>query len=109
MQGLKRDRADILSQPISYSANGSHANYATSGSHEIDLGNSGVEIFFIDDHTDDGYFWDPTLSAYWYSYDNSTEAFTAYDSSYPTDWLEFEGMCSQKHEVGACQFLITVI
>lgn len=35
--------------------------------------------------------WDPTLSAYYYSYDAATQEFTAYDSSTPVGWLYFLG------------------
>ena len=35
--------------------------------------------------------WDPTLSAYYYSYDVSSSSFSAYDGSSPTAWLNFTG------------------
>lgn len=43
------------------------------------------------DYTDKGPLWDPTLSAYYYSYDESTEKFTAYNDSTPVNWLYFLG------------------
>lgn len=62
----------------------------------------------LEDHTDHGPLWDPTLSAYWYNYNDASKAFTAYNAesvSYyntltylpdvpsrdPTDWLSFIG------------------
>lgn len=43
------------------------------------------------DHTDRGTLWDPTLSAYAYSYDAASDEFHPYDDSYPVDWLYFAG------------------
>ena len=45
----------------------------------------------IVDYTDNGTLWDPTLSAYAYSYDADSKEFQAYDSSYPVNWLNFSG------------------
>jgi hypothetical protein len=35
--------------------------------------------------------WDPTLSAYYYSYDAASNKFSAYDNSTPVNWLYFTG------------------
>ena len=43
------------------------------------------------DYTDAGVLWDPTLSAYYYSYDVDSNIYTAYDASYPTNWLYYIG------------------
>lgn len=67
-------------QPIVYSANGSHANYATTGDHAYGIPNFNFPEGIIEDHTDKGPRWDPTLSAYWYSYNDKTKAFTPYNS-----------------------------
>ena len=79
-------------RPVTYSANGSHANYAESGKHDhtipgFNLPGQGI----LTDTTDNGTLWDPTLNAYFYSYNPSSNAFTAYDPSYPTAWLSFVG------------------
>lgn len=79
-------------RPIAYSGNGSHAVYATSGTHDhtipnLNLPGQGV----LTDFTDQGTLWDPTLSAYYYGFDANSNAFSAYDPSYPTAWLRFVG------------------
>ena len=63
---------------ITYSGNGSHANYATTGQH-------------LNDHTDKGLLWDPIQASYFYSYDASSKAFSAYDGTSPTAWLSYIG------------------
>jgi hypothetical protein len=87
-------------QPIVYSANGTHANYATPGIHDHTIPNLNLPFpFIIPDHTSAGSLWDPTLSAYYYRYTNATNAsntgakgtFSTYDDSTPKDWLYFLG------------------
>jgi hypothetical protein len=73
-------RLIVLTQPVVYSANGSHANYATRGTHAYGVPNVNFPGGIIEDHTDEGPWWDPTLSAYWYSYNDTTKAFAAYNS-----------------------------
>jgi len=68
-------------RPYGYSSLGSHAVYAIAGTHD----------HTIIDFTERGILWDPTLSAYVYSYDVKTKAFTPYDSAHPVRWLSFEG------------------
>ena len=43
------------------------------------------------DKTDKGKMWDPTLSAYKYSYDQTSKVFSAYDGRDPVPWLYFNG------------------
>lgn len=79
-------------RPVTYSGNGSHANYAINGSHDhtipnVNLPGAGI----LTDYTDQGTLWDPLLGAYFYSYDASANTYTAYDSSYPTAWLQYLG------------------
>jgi hypothetical protein len=82
-------------RPIVYSANGSHANYASSGTHDHTI--PGIDLpvgVILVDYTDDGYMWDPTLNAYYASVSfasGSTPVFAAYDSSTPINWLNFVG------------------
>lgn len=45
----------------------------------------------VEDHCDKGALWDPTLSAYVYSYNANANTFTAYDGVSPTNWLSFTG------------------
>lgn len=81
-------------RPYSYSANGSHANYAIGGTHDHTIPNLNIGNFegVLTDFTDQGKLWDPLYSAAYYSYQPSPETFTAYDeTSYPTGWLYFQG------------------
>ena len=80
-------------RPVTYSGNGSHANYAIDGTHDHtipDLNLPGKGL--LNDYTDQGTLWDPTLSAYYYSFDSAANTYTANDSSFPTQWLSFIGM-----------------
>jgi hypothetical protein len=79
-------------RPIAYSANGSHANYATAGTHAHGIPDINLPIGPVQDYTNQGALWDPTLNAYFYSFDASTSTFGTYDSTTPTDWLSFTGM-----------------
>lgn len=77
------------SRPIIYSAIGSHANYAVPGTHSRN-----VSIVTINDYTSPGPVWDPTLSAYFYSYtpfSPTNGTFVASLPSTPVGWLYFEG------------------
>lgn len=78
-------------RPITYSANGSHANYATAGTHAHGIPDVNLPLGPISDYTDAGTLWDPTLNAYTYSFSASTSTFTPYSPSTPTDWLSFTG------------------
>ena len=77
------------SRPVIYSAIGSHANYAVAGTHSRN-----VSIITINDFTSSGPVWDPTLSAYFYTYTPSSATngtFVPSDASTSTGWLYFEG------------------
>ncbi|KAK3674348.1 hypothetical protein LTR78_005817 [Recurvomyces mirabilis] len=78
-------------RPIVFSANGSHANYAITGTHDHTIPNVNLPEGPVEDHTDKGSMWDPTLSAYYYSYNAGSNTFAAYDSSTPVNWLYFNG------------------
>ncbi|MCJ1285918.1 hypothetical protein MMC26_005260 [Xylographa opegraphella] len=79
-------------RPISYSAVGSHANYAITGTHDHTI--PGVNLPFpllLEDHCDQGTLWDPTLSSYTYAYNAATAVFTPYVAGTPTNWLYYTG------------------
>ncbi|KAI9833284.1 MAG: hypothetical protein M1819_003678 [Sarea resinae] len=76
---------------IDFSARGTHANYAINGTHDHTIPDLNLDGGLIDDYTSQGTLWDPTLSAYYYSYDNSTGVFTPYDSSSPVNYLYYLG------------------
>ncbi|ORY08751.1 hypothetical protein BCR34DRAFT_603391 [Clohesyomyces aquaticus] len=80
-------------RPIVYSANGSHANYAISGTHDHTIPNFNLPGGFLEDHTDKGAVWDPLLSAYYYAFNAGDGSFRAFDESgkTPTGWLGFKG------------------
>ncbi|KAI9819243.1 MAG: hypothetical protein M1827_007399 [Pycnora praestabilis] len=78
-------------RPVVYSAKGSHANYGTTGTHDHTIPDFNLPVGFAEDHCDQGKLWDPTLSAYSYSYDAPSKVFTPYDPSYPVAWLNFIG------------------
>lgn len=78
-------------RPIAYSANGSHANYAISGTHDHTIPNFNLPGGVLEDHTAKDIFWDPLLSANYYKYDAGANSFSAYDGSVPTGYLNFQG------------------
>ncbi|KAF2157363.1 hypothetical protein K461DRAFT_250310 [Myriangium duriaei CBS 260.36] len=78
---------------IGYSANGTHANYATAGTKDrvipgLNIGNNGK---ILNDYAGAGTLWDPTLAAYYACYENNTKTFSPYDTTTPTNWLSFIG------------------
>lgn len=68
-------------RPITYSARGSHANYAIAGTHDHTVPNLNLPTGFLLDFTSQGLIWDPTLSTYFYTYDGQTSTFSAIDKS----------------------------
>lgn len=60
-------------------------------SHDHSIPDFNLPIGPVEDHCDQGTLWDPTLSAYYYSYDVNSNKYTAYNSSDPTSWLYFIG------------------
>lgn len=102
-------------RPLSYSGNGTHANYAVKGSvcpllspskpsqspanhhslsnskHDHTISGINLPTGFLIDYTDRGVLWDPTLNAYAYTYDPSTAVFNPSGPDVPVAWLEFNG------------------
>lgn len=80
-------------RPVAYSGNGSHAAYATGGTHDhtiqggFNLPGKGI----LTDYADKGTLWDPLTGAYFFKYDAGSKAFTAYDGTTSTGWLSFVG------------------
>lgn len=80
-------------RPVVYVADGSHANYATAGTQQYTVAGS-----LIEDHTDEGLFWDVSLNyrGYWYdagSFSAAGGAGTggAAQASETVDWLYWGG------------------
>ena len=78
-------------RPYAYSGNGTHAVYATPGSHDHTIPSITLPAGPLVDKTDRGFLWDPTLNAYAYRYDNATQRFQPYDDQFPLNWLDFNG------------------
>lgn len=95
-------------RPVSYSANGTHANYATVGGHDHAIPDVDLPDGFVLDTTDAGPIWDPTLSTYYYSVsfpasqadgDSSNPSFAPLSApsvgvdgtNQPTSWLDYRG------------------
>ncbi|KAL8692849.1 MAG: hypothetical protein Q9218_002199 [Villophora microphyllina] len=78
-------------RPVTYSAKGSHASYATNGIHDHTIPGVNLPAGPIEDHCDQGTLWDPVASAYFYSYDAPSNSFKAYDGISPTNWLQYIG------------------
>ncbi|RFU26467.1 hypothetical protein B7463_g9875, partial [Scytalidium lignicola] len=92
------------SRPIIYSAIGSHANFAVSGTHSRNESIPGgpvmnVSSITLDDFTSNGAIWDPLLSTYYYTFTPSSPSngtFTPGDSSTPVSWLYYLGHWGDK-------------
>ncbi|TRM69357.1 hypothetical protein BD626DRAFT_473774 [Schizophyllum amplum] len=82
-------------RPVVYVATGTHANYATAGAHNI----ISVAGTLVQDHTDDGPFWDVAQNyrGYWYNPDGTIDAAGgsgrggSEQTSESVDWLYWTG------------------
>src|SRR5262249_47143943 len=88
-------------RPLAYASRGSHANYAIPGTHDHTIPNFNLPGGVLEDYTDEGYVYDPLLSAYYYRFDRNSGRFHAYDEglqgqgeegkSPAGGWLEWKG------------------
>ncbi|KAF1988804.1 hypothetical protein K402DRAFT_327813 [Aulographum hederae CBS 113979] len=80
-------------RPIAYSATGTHAMYATPGTHAYIL-----PFGLLHDLTDRGPLWDPTLNLHAYNYDAPTDRLThsSLTPSSPLNWFYFAGHWGDK-------------
>ncbi|KAF7196890.1 putative vacuolar protein sorting-associated protein TDA6 [Pseudocercospora fuligena] len=85
------EKFENTGRAITYSANGTHANYATPGTHDHTIPGVNLPAGPVEDHSDAGPVWDPTLSAYFYSYTPANDSFRAYGDAAPVNWLLFNG------------------
>jgi hypothetical protein len=61
-------------RPVSYSARGTHANYAVAGVQERLFPGTPIGLL-LTDYTSQGNLWDPIMNAYWYSYNTTSREF----------------------------------
>ncbi|KAK6580682.1 hypothetical protein PZA11_006918 [Diplocarpon coronariae] len=84
------EKMDKSIRPISYSAKGSHANYAVPGVHDHLIPDLNLPAGFLQDHTSKGLLWDPTLSAYFYNFNGSSSTFESINGS-PVGAMYYRG------------------
>ncbi|KAF4625016.1 hypothetical protein G7Y89_g13153 [Cudoniella acicularis] len=77
-------------RPVSYSAKGSHGNYAIVGKHDHTIPDLNLPEGLIVDYTSKGMKWDPTLNAYFYTFDPSSTKFTGLNNS-PVGAMAYKG------------------
>jgi hypothetical protein len=82
-------------RPISYSAFGSHANYAIPGTHDHTIPDLNGPWGPLQDYTSQGTLWDPILSAYYYNYSAEDRSFTSLHDS-PVGAMDFRGKWGDK-------------
>jgi hypothetical protein len=80
-------------RPVIYSAIGTHAMYATPGTHSYIL-----PWGLLHDQTDRGPLWDPALNMHAYTYDllNDTLRASQLTPTSPTEWFHFNGRWGDK-------------
>jgi hypothetical protein len=78
-------------RPVAYSARGSHANYATKGTHDHTIPDLNLPIGPLQDYCSQGMLWDPTLSAYFYTFNATTNSFTDADGNSPVGAMYYRG------------------
>ncbi|KAJ5988192.1 Vacuolar protein sorting-associated protein 62 [Penicillium waksmanii] len=81
----------IGQRPVIYSAEGSHAMYATAGVHEYIL-----PWGLLHDVTDRGPLWDPLQNKQAYTYANNTLRASTVNPKSPTEWFFFRGHWGDK-------------
>lgn len=80
-------------RPVIYSATGTHAMYATAGTHAYIL-----PWGLLHDRTDKGPLWDPVRNSHTYTYDlhNDTLRPSNFTPKAPTEWFHFAGHWGDK-------------
>jgi len=82
-------------RPMAYSAIGSHANYAIAGTHDHTIPDLNLPAGFLQDYTSQGTKWDPTLTAYYYTY-NATSSFFGSVNGSPLGAMAYRGQWGDK-------------
>lgn len=65
--------------------------YLFCSNHDHTIPGLSLPVGLLVDKCNEGYLWDPTLSAYSFRYDRATKTFHAYDAGTPVNWLNFDG------------------
>jgi Vacuolar protein sorting-associated protein 62 len=80
-------------RPVVYSATGTHAMYATPGTHSYIL-----PWGLLHDQTDKGPLWDPMLNSHLYTYDLQSDNLrpSNFTPEAPTEWFHFAGHWGDK-------------
>ncbi|KAK2624594.1 hypothetical protein QTJ16_005787 [Diplocarpon rosae] len=81
----------IGKRPVSFSARGSHANYPVAGNLDFHHTHGLIPAHIIHDRTQQGKLWDPTLAAYYYTFEPQEKLFAPAVKETPVNWLYFEG------------------
>lgn len=81
----------VGARPVAYVGRGTHAVYGTTGTHDHTIPGFNLPVGLIEDHCDEGTLWDPTLAAFAYSFDQSSNIFSSFDTGVPVNWLYFKG------------------
>jgi len=83
----------ISKRPVVYSATGTHAMYATPGTHSYIL-----PWGLLHDQTDKGPLWDPALNSLMYTYDVRNDGLrpSNFTPTAPTGWFHFAGHWGDK-------------
>lgn len=85
---------------VVYSAKGTHANYATTGTHDHTIPGLPLEYGPLEDTTSQGTLWDPVKNSYVYTVtfpegtaadDSSNPTFAPYEDGVSVNWLNFIG------------------
>ncbi|OBT49315.1 hypothetical protein VE00_00370 [Pseudogymnoascus sp. WSF 3629] len=92
----------IGKRPVGYSARGTHANYASPGRHDMLLPGTHLPFdLLLTDTTSNGTLWDPTLNAFWYTYDPPSGSFSGAadiggEEGNPVGAMEYRGRWGDK-------------
>ncbi|POS84938.1 hypothetical protein EPUL_002482, partial [Erysiphe pulchra] len=77
-------------RPIVFSARGTHALYSTGGNHDHTLPSANLRVGLVIDKSSEGALWDPMKSAFFYTFNPTSNTFESVDNS-PLAIMNFKG------------------
>ncbi|RKF60310.1 putative vacuolar protein sorting-associated protein TDA6 [Erysiphe neolycopersici] len=77
-------------RPIVFSARGTHALFSTGGNHDHTIPNFNLRFGLVVDHTSEGKLWDPIQSAFFYTFNPTSNTIESVDES-PLSIMKFNG------------------